>query len=139
MPKLIRTFLNLSKPTRTYLDLLKTIWTYPNLFEPIQTYLNITKQMQTKPSPSCGQKERNNKLRTQTQLLAICNISTHGLQTPSEEIAFTAQPKIKPQSQVFRYGQSIFCLPHRPKISDFLDSSLHRVSVVRALVHCNSK
>ena len=76
MPKLIRTFLNLSKPTRTYLDLLKTIWTYPNLFEPIQTYLNITKQMQTKPSPSCGQKERNNKLRTQTQLLAICNIPT---------------------------------------------------------------
>ena len=30
------------------------------------------------------------------------NAPGHGLQTPREEIAFTAQPKI--QSQIFRYG-----------------------------------
>ena len=29
------------------------------------------------------------------------------------------------------YGQSIFCLPHRPKISDFFDLCLHWVPVVR--------
>jgi hypothetical protein len=55
------------------------------------------------------------------------------LRTPGEEIAFTARPKIKSQSQMFRYGQSIFCLPHRPKISDFFDLCLHWVSVVRAM------
>ena len=43
------------------------------------------------------------------------------LQTAGEEIAFTAQPKIKSQSQIFRYGRSIFCLPHRPKFSDFFE------------------
>ena len=57
---------------------------------------------------------------------------THGLRTPSEEIGFTARPKIKSQSKIFRYGRSIFCLPHRPKISDFFDLCLHWVSVVRA-------
>ena len=59
----------------------------------------------------------------------------HGLQTPDKEIALTARPKIKSQSQIFRYGQSIFCLPHRPKISDFFDLCLHWVSVVRDLKH----
>ena len=49
----------------------------------------------------------------------------HGLQTPGEEIIFTAQPKIKSQSQIFRYGRIIFCLPHSPKISDFFDLCLH--------------
>ena len=39
---------------------------------------------------------------------------THGLRTPREEIAFTARPKIHSHSQIFRYGGSIFCLPHRP-------------------------
>ena len=34
----------------------------------------------------------------------------HGLRTPGEEIAFTAQPKINSHSQSFRYGRSIFCL-----------------------------
>ena len=64
----------------------------------------------------------------------------HGLRTPGEEISFTARPKIKSQSQIFRYGRSIFCLPHRPKISDFLDLCLHWVSVVRASKEqCNSK
>ena len=55
----------------------------------------------------------------------------HGLRTPSEEIAFTARPKIKSKSQILRYGRSIFCLPLRPKISDFFDLCLDWVSVVR--------
>ena len=55
----------------------------------------------------------------------------HGLRTPGEEIAFTAQPKINSHSQILRYGRSIFCLPHRPKFSDFFDLCLHWVSVVR--------
>ena len=53
----------------------------------------------------------------------------HGLQTPREDIAFTARPKIQSQSQIFRYGQSIFCLLHRPNFSDIFDLW---VSVVRA-------
>ena len=65
----------------------------------------------------------------------------HGLLTPGEEIAFTARPKIaftarpkiKSQSQTYRYGRSIFCLPHRPKISCFFDLCLQWVFVVRAL------
>ena len=56
----------------------------------------------------------------------------HGLRTPREEIAFTARPKIQSQSQIFRYGGSIFCLPHRPNFSDIFDLCLHWVSVVRA-------
>ena len=55
----------------------------------------------------------------------------HGLRTPSEEIAFTARPKIQSQSQIFRYGQSIRCLPQRPNFSDIFDLCLHWVSVVR--------
>ena len=55
---------------------------------------------------------------------------THGLRTPGEEIAFTARPKINSHSQIFRYGRSIFCLPHRPKFSDFFNLCLHWVSVV---------
>ena len=53
----------------------------------------------------------------------------HGLRTPREEIAFTARPKI--QSKIFRYSQSIFCLPHRPNFSDIFDLCLHWVSIVR--------
>ena len=45
--------------------------------------------------------------------------------TPGEEIAFTARPKINSHSQVFWYGRSLFCLPHRPKFSDFFDLCLH--------------
>ena len=58
----------------------------------------------------------------------------HGLRTPGEEIDFTARPKINSQSQIFRYGRSIFCLPQWPKFSDFFDVCLHWVSVVRARV-----
>ena len=46
-------------------------------------------------------------------------------------IALTALPKINSHSQIFRYGRSIFCLPHRPKFSDSFDLCLHWVSVVR--------
>ena len=45
----------------------------------------------------------------------------HRLQMPGEEIPFTARAKIKSQSQIYRYGPSIFCLPHRPKISGAFD------------------
>ena len=55
----------------------------------------------------------------------------HGLRTPREEIALTALPRIQSQSQIFRYGRSIFCLPHRPNFSDIFDLCLHWVSVVR--------
>ena len=59
----------------------------------------------------------------------------HRLRTPREEIAFTARPKIQSQSQIFRYGRGIFCLPHQPNFSDILDLCLHWVSVVRAPIH----
>ena len=55
----------------------------------------------------------------------------HGLRTPRDEIAFPARPKIQSQSQISRYGSSIFCLPHRPNFSDIFDLCLHWVSVVR--------
>ena len=55
---------------------------------------------------------------------------THGLRTPREEIAFTARPKIHSHFQIFRYGRSIFCLPHWPKFSYFFDLCLHWVSLV---------
>ena len=41
--------------------------------------------------------------------------------------------KNQPQYQSFNYSQSIFCLPHWSKISDFCDVCIHWVSVVRAL------
>ena len=56
--------------------------------------------------------------------------SGHGLRTLGEEIAFTAQPKSNSQSQILRYSQIIFCLPYRPKFSDFFDLCLHWVCVV---------
>ena len=62
------------------------------------------------------------------------NSCTHGLRTPREEIAFTARPKIKSQCQISSYGQSICCLPHRPKFSDFFDLCLHWV-----LAHIDNK
>ena len=55
----------------------------------------------------------------------------HGLRMPREEIAFTALPKIQSQSQIFRYGRSIFCLPHRTNFSDIFIGCLmvDRISV----------
>ena len=58
-------------------------------------------------------------------------VLVHGLRTPRDEIVFTAWPKIQSQSQIFRYSQSRFCLPHRPNFSDIFDLCLHWVSVVR--------
>ena len=68
---------------------------------------------------------------------ALNNIK-HGLRTPGEEIAFTARLKIHSHShsQIFRYGRSIFCLPHRPKFSDFFDLCLQWVSVVHDCKYC---
>ena len=65
------------------------------------------------------------------QLTSKNNNYNHGLRTPREEIAFTARPKIHSHSQMFRYGQSIFCLPHRPNFSNIFDLCLNCVSVVR--------
>ena len=45
----------------------------------------------------------------------------HGLQMAREEIAFTARSKIHSHSQSFRYGRSVFCLPHQPNFSDIFD------------------
>ena len=53
----------------------------------------------------------------------------HGVRTPREEIAFTAWPEIQSQSQIVRYGQSIFYLSHRPKFSDFFDLCLNWVFI----------
>jgi hypothetical protein len=61
----------------------------------------------------------------------------HGLWTPREKTAFTARPEIQSQSQIFRYGRSIFCLPNWPNFSDVFDLCLHWVSVVRAY-HCSN-
>ena len=70
-------------------------------------------------------------------LLVSFTALNHSLRTPREEIAFTAQLKIHSHSQIFRYGRSIFCLPHQPKFSDIFDLCLHWVSVVRVFGHCN--
>ena len=61
----------------------------------------------------------------------------HWLRTPGQENTLTAWPKIKSQSQIYRYSRSIFCLPHRPKILGFFDLYLHWVSVARARQHWN--
>ena len=65
-------------------------------------------------------------------IVDIFYLINHRLRTPREEIAFTARPKIQSQPQIFRYGRSIFCLPHRPNFSDIFDLCLLWVSVVRA-------
>jgi hypothetical protein len=54
--------------------------------------------------------------------LLKADTNMHGLRTHREETAFTARPKIQSQSQIFRYGRSIFCLPH---FSDIFDLCLH--------------
>ena len=59
----------------------------------------------------------------------LWHVFCHGLRTPGEEIAFTARTKIQSHSQIFRYGRSIFCLPHWPKFSDYFDLCLQWVFV----------
>ena len=56
----------------------------------------------------------------------------HGLRTPGQEITFTAQPKIKFQSRIFRFGRSIFCLPYW--LNFFLILWLHWVFIVHAFM-----
>ena len=73
-------------------------------------------------------------LRGEQKVHSTTNGILHGLRTPREEIAFTARPKIHSHSQIFRYGGSIFCLPHRPNFSDIFDLCLHWVSVVRGIL-----
>ena len=68
----------------------------------------------------------------------LISVPMHGLRTPGEEMVFTARSKINPHSQIFRYSRSIFCMPHRTKISDFFYSCLHWVSVVRVWHHRDS-
>ena len=60
----------------------------------------------------------------QIEFLYVRNLTEHGLWTSCEEIAFTSRPKINSHSQIFRYGRSIFCLPHQPKFSDFFELCL---------------
>ena len=62
------------------------------------------------------------------------SLHTRNYRPPSEEIIFTARPKINSHSQIFRYGRRIFCLPHRPKFSDIFDLCLHWVSVVHVFI-----
>ena len=57
--------------------------------------------------------------------LKLVNTFGYRLWKSSEEIVITARPKIKSQYQIFIYYQSMFCLPHRPTISDFFDLCLH--------------
>ena len=68
-----------------------------------------------------------------------CKITHDSAHGPPEEIAFPVQPKIHSHSQIFRYGQSIFCLPHRPNFSDIFDLCPHWVSVVCDSAQCNVK
>ena len=72
---------------------------------------------------------------TWNRLLDI--ICTHEVWTPREETSFTPRPKIHSHSQIFRYGQSIFCLPHWPNFLDICDLCLHWVSVVRVCMYLN--
>ena len=65
-------------------------------------------------------------------LTPIPGLHGQGLLTLSEEIAFTAQPKINWHTHIFKFCQSIFCLPHSPKFSDLFDLCLHWVSVTMA-------
>ena len=57
------------------------------------------------------QKGFNPVVESRSDLNLVRMVDIQGQQTPSEKIAFIARPKIKSQSQIFRYGRSIFCLP----------------------------
>ena len=70
------------------------------------------------------------KVNFKNQVLLFLNGHKHGLRMPGEEIVFTAWPKMNSHSQIFRYGRSLYCLPHQSKFSDFFDLCLHWVSVV---------
>ena len=65
---------------------------------------------------------------------SIVKRGSHGLRTPRDKIAFTARPKIQSQSQIFRYGRSIFFLPHRPNFSDIFDLCLRPQFVLQLII-----
>ena len=69
--------------------------------------------------PTYKGKAKNLKLKEYNQGPIFFYHLNHELRTPGEEIVFTARPKINSQSQISRYGQSIFCLPHRPNFLGF--------------------
>ena len=92
------------------------------------------------PQLSSGNFKRTYKVR-ETSFPADVFGSNHGLQTPSEEIAFTARAKIKSQSQVcigtVQWKHILSAI--LPIISGFFDLCLHWVSVVRgSIVSTNS-
>ena len=61
----------------------------------------------------------------------VCNFSDHYRHLIKKSPHCMA--KINFHSQIFRYDQRLFCLPHWHKFSDFFDLCLHWVSVVRGL------
>ena len=100
----------------------------------VDTNLTVQNSSAIRPTPVKAGKSithLDNNKQVQVSCLLLFLVLTHGLRTPSEEIAFTVQSKINSHFQIFRYGQSIFCLPHRPKFSNVFDLCLHWVSVVR--------
>ena len=62
--------------------------------------------------------QRGTKFSMSVRVMAL--VGGHRLRTPSEDITFTAKPKIYSHSQIFWYCQSIFCLPHRHKFLRFM-------------------
>ena len=94
-------------------------WQFPLGFRQTNGYENAAKRWN-----ACN-------FRKKTRLKGSPIKFIHGQRTPREEIAFTARPKIHSHSQIFRYGRSIFCLPHWPNFSDIFDLCLHWLSVVR--------
>ena len=57
------------------------------------------------------------------------NWEDHGPRMPREENLFTEQPKIHSHPKIFKYGRSIFCLPHHPTFLDIFDLCLHWLSL----------
>jgi hypothetical protein len=70
-------------------------------------------------SDGSGQKKRLQKV------ITIINPTDYG-----HPVRKSPSLKIHSNSQIFRYGRSMFCCPHRPKFSYFFDLCLHWVSVV---------
>ena len=106
------------------LYLLRFLWLYNDVSWQISK-LKFSKIHKYIPSNSIN--IPNNRVPKQSR---IPFLFIHGLQTPCEKITFTARLKINSHSQIFRYGWSIFCLPHQPKFSDLFDFCLHWLSIV---------
>ena len=119
-----------------------------------QVFRTVTKNIETNPLDGYPRLDKVQQRHNETKVFMIAhwdfhslshlskeikslysNDDGHGLQTSGEEIPFTARPKINSHFQLFWYSRSIFCLPNRPKFSDFFDLCLHWVSVVRVQNH----